>query len=90
MSARPAALAGCDAHKGRIEAGCDADFVVFDPEAEFNVTADRLHHRHAVSPYLGEQLRGLVKRTYLRGGVVFCDGEFPGETRGREFGSGIA
>jgi len=90
MAARPAVLAGCDAHKGRIEAGYDADFLVFDPEDEFTVTADRLHHRHAVSPYLGERLRGLVKRTYLRGKVVFCDGEFPGDAIGQEFGSGIA
>jgi allantoinase len=85
MAEKPAQLAGCDARKGQIAPGYDADFVVFDPEAEFTVTEDRLHHRHAVSPYLGEKLRGLVKRTYLRGEVVFQDGDFPGETRGREF-----
>jgi allantoinase len=85
MSEKPAQFAGCAEHKGRLAAGCDADFVVFDSEAEFTVTKDRLHHRHAVSPYLGERLRGVVKRTYLRGQVVFCDGEFPGGERGREF-----
>jgi allantoinase len=85
MAEQPARLAGCNARKGQIAAGYDADFVVFDPEAEFVVTQDRLHHRHAVSPYLGEKLRGLVKRTYLRGELVFQDGEFPGEVTGREF-----
>jgi len=85
MAERPARLAGCEAHKGRIAAGYDADLVVFDPEAEFTVTQDQLHQRHAVSPYLGEKLRGRVKRTYLRGGAVFCDGEFPGDAIGREF-----
>jgi len=85
MAERPARLAGCEAHKGRIAAGYDADFVVFDPEAEFTVTQDQLHQRHAVSPYLGEKLRGRVKRTYLRGRAVFCDGEFPGDAIGREF-----
>jgi allantoinase len=85
MSREPARLAGCDAHKGQIAAGYDADFVVFDPEAEFTVSADRLHHRHAVSPYLGERLRGVVKKTYLRGTAVFDDGRFPGEAFGREF-----
>jgi allantoinase len=87
MSQEPAKLVGCDRRKGRIAADYDADFVVFDTEAEFTVTEDRLHHRHAVSPYLGEKLRGLVRRTYLRGKVVFQDGEFPGEPAGREFQS---
>jgi allantoinase len=85
MSEAPARLAGCDGRKGRIAEGYDADFVVFDPEAGFTVTADRLHQRHAVSPYLGEKLNGMVKRTYLRGEVVFEDGNFPGKAVGREF-----
>jgi allantoinase len=85
MAERPALLAGCDKRKGKIAEGYDADLVVFDPEAEFRVTEDRLHHRHAVSPYLGEKLRGLVKRTYLRGKIVFQDGAFPGVVTGKEF-----
>ena len=85
MSHEPARLAGCEARKGRLAAGYDADFVVFDPEAEFTVMADRLHYRHPVSPYLGEKLRGVVKKTYLRGTAVFDDGAFRGEATGREF-----
>jgi allantoinase len=85
MALQPARLAGCGARKGQIAAGYDADLVVFDPEAEFTVTEDRLHHRHRVSPYLGERLRGIVNRTYLRGTVVFDHGRFPGEARGLEF-----
>jgi allantoinase len=85
MSQEPARLARCDQRKGRIATGYDADFLVFDTDLEFAVTEDRLHHRHAVSPYLGEKLRGLVRRTYLRGKVVFQDGEFPGDPAGREF-----
>jgi allantoinase len=86
MAERPARLAGCDARKGRIAAGFDADFVVFDPEAEFVVAEDKLHYRHAISPYLGERLRGVVKATYVRGKAVFEDGEFPGEPSGKEYG----
>jgi allantoinase len=87
MSEGPARLAGCESRNGRIAAGYDADFVVFDSEAEFVVTTERLHHRHAVSPYLGEKLRGVVKATYLRGQAVFSDGTFPGEPIGREYQS---
>jgi allantoinase len=85
MAREPARLAGCEARKGQIAAGYDADFVVFDPETEFTVIADWLHHRHPVSPYLGERLRGLVKKTFLRGAAVFDNGSFPGEASGREF-----
>ena len=84
MAERPAWLAGCSSQKGRLAAGCDADFVVFDPEAEFTVTRDRLHHRHKISPYLGERLRGTVRRTYVRGRLVYHDGEFVGVPAGRE------
>jgi allantoinase len=84
MAERPARLAGCAARKGRIAEGCDADFVIFEPEAEFVATEDRLYYRNPVSPYLGKRLRGVVKATYLRGQAVFSDGQFCGEARGRE------
>ncbi|MGA9259465.1 MAG: allantoinase AllB [Candidatus Sulfotelmatobacter sp.] len=85
MAAAPARLAGCASRKGRIAAGYDADFVVFDPDREFTVTENRLHYRHPVSPCLGETVRGVVKATYLRGNAVFREGEFPGEPGGREY-----
>lgn len=84
MAAEPARLAGCDKRKGRIAAGYDADFVVFDSDSEFVVTEEKLHYRHPVSAYLGETLRGVVKATYLRGNPVFAEGIFPGEPVGRE------
>lgn len=85
MAEGPAQLAGCHGRKGRIAAGCDADLVVFDPDATFQMTPERLHYRHRLSPYLGETLSGVVKATYLRGQPVFADGGFPGEPSGREW-----
>jgi allantoinase len=84
MSAEPARLAGVESRIGQLRAGLHADFVVFDPDAEFTVTKERLYHRHQVSPYLGETLRGVVKATYLRGEPVFENGEFKGQPRGKE------
>jgi len=89
MCEGPAMLAGFSHRKGRIAPGFDADLVIFDPDAEFLVTADRLHFRHAVSPYLGVQLSGLVQTTILRGEVVFdrdarAGQQFPGPPSGRE------
>jgi allantoinase len=84
MAEGPARLAGCDSRKGRIGAGYDADFVVFDADREFVLTEDKLYYRHPVSPYLRETLRGVVKATYLRGNLVFSEGKFPGEPAGQE------
>jgi allantoinase len=58
-------------HKGQISVGYDADFCVWDPESEWTVVGQQLHHRHSVTPYDGEQLRGLVKQTYVRGKLVY-------------------
>jgi allantoinase len=84
MSSAPAALAGIDHRAGKLEAGRDANFIVFDTDAEFTVTAERLHYRHAISPYLNETLRGVVKATYLRGDAVYREGSFASKPSGRE------
>jgi allantoinase len=84
MAAKPARLAGMTGRKGALVAGSDADFVVFDPDAEWTVTEPDLHFRHKLSPYLGTKLRGRVKETWLRGAPVFRRGEYVGSPSGRE------
>lgn len=70
LSTAPARIFGLPL-KGRIAVGCDADFCVWDPESEWTVVGPELHHRHGVTPYDGENLRGLVKQTYVRGQLVY-------------------
>jgi allantoinase len=84
MAEAPAKLVGCQLQKGKIAAGYDADLVVFDEASDFLVTRERLHHRHAFSPYLNEKLKGEVKATYVRGRLVFADNTFHGKPEGRE------
>jgi allantoinase len=84
MSSAPAALAGIGSQAGALVAGRDANFVIFDSEASFEVVPGKLHFRHAVSPYVGETLRGVVKATYLRGKAVYREGEFASSPVGRE------
>ncbi len=84
MAVGPARLAECESRKGRIAKGYDADFVVFDPDAKFVAQQEHLYYRHRISPYLGEELRGLVRATYLRGNCVFDGSAFPGEPSGQE------
>ena len=71
MSSAPAALAGLGDRAGALTPGHDASFVVFDPDASCVPTANDLHTRHAISPYVGEKLIGRVESTYLRGEQVF-------------------
>jgi allantoinase len=84
MGGRPAALAGVAGRKGCIAAGLDADFVVFDADASWQVGAGDLHFRHKVSPYVGQHLKGRVQATFLRGECVYRGGQFSKSANGRE------
>jgi allantoinase len=74
MSEGPARVAGLSATKGALAAGRDADLVLFRPDDEFTVDPARLRHRHAMTPYHGRRLAGVVEATYLRGVEVFRRG----------------
>jgi allantoinase len=87
MAERPADLVGLS-HKGRIAVGGDADLVAFAPDEEFTVDPGGLHHRHAVTPYAGLTLAGVVRQTWLRGESIFVRGRSAGtgehgQARGR-------
>jgi allantoinase len=71
MCAAPARLAGLEGRKGAIAPGYDADLVVWDPEASFEVRPEELQHRHKITPYAGRTLAGVVRRTFVRGETVY-------------------
>ena len=62
--------------KGKIAKGYDADFVVWSPERSFTVTKDMIHYKHKITPYLNEELYGVVEQTWLGGEKVFDEGKF--------------
>ncbi|MEZ4365728.1 MAG: allantoinase AllB [Kofleriaceae bacterium] len=82
MCAAPAALAGLVGRKGVLAAGADADLVVFDPDAPFEVVPSALRHRHKLTPYAGETLHGVVHTTFLRGEPIWSDGRLHATDRG--------
>jgi allantoinase len=85
----PAKLIGLADRVGSIEPGKQANLVAFNPEATLTITPEILHYRHKISPYMGEQLRGVVRSTWLRGEKIFTRMEtgdtFPTAPRGREY-----
>ncbi|GAA4382951.1 allantoinase AllB [Hymenobacter koreensis] len=71
LSSNPAKFIGMSHRKGQIAKGYDADLLVFDAEKQFTVEAGMVQHKHKVSPYLGQELRGVVEQTYLQGVAVY-------------------
>ncbi|XVF25820.1 hypothetical protein REPUB_Repub13aG0246500 [Reevesia pubescens] len=74
-SERPAKLARLHS-KGAIAIGNDADIVVWEPELEFDLNADHpMYVKHpSISAYLGKRLSGKVLATFVRGNLVFKEG----------------
>ncbi|HEX7415293.1 MAG TPA: allantoinase AllB [Bacteroidia bacterium] len=76
MSERIAKFIGFEKTKGQLKKGYDADIVVWNPEEKFTVVASDIHYRHKISLYIGEELNGVIKRTYVGGKKVFENGNF--------------
>ncbi|XP_028042305.1 uncharacterized protein LOC114252031 [Bombyx mandarina] len=82
LSSGPAHLCSIQHKKGAIKPGLDADLVFFDPEAEFVITTDIIRHKNKLTPYLNMKLKGVVKKTYLRGQLIYGDGNVIGQPIG--------
>jgi allantoinase len=70
----PARQVSLESRKGSLAADCDADVVIWNPNREFIVDGEQLEHRHKLTPYQGERLRGVVEKTFLRGRKIY-DGQ---------------
>jgi len=78
----PARQVNLDSRKGSIAVGRHADFVIWDPYREFTVNAAELHHRHKLTPYDGQRLNGVVRKTFLRGRMIYDEGNLVQEAMG--------
>jgi allantoinase len=83
MCRAPAAFIGLGDRKGKIAAGYDADLVAWNPEAQFTAEPSMIHHHHKVTPYEGQQLYGVVEKTFLRGTKIYERGRSWSEPSGK-------
>ena len=83
MSTNPAKFCGLGKRKGRLAPSFDADFVVFDDHAEYVIEEQNIFYRHKLSPYIGARVTGVVEKTYLRGNLVYSDGDIIGVPKGQ-------
>lgn len=74
-SERPSKLAGQNL-KGAIISGNHADLVVWEPDVEFELDQNhKTYHKHpSISAYMGKRLSGKVLATFVRGNLVYGDG----------------
>jgi dihydropyrimidinase len=84
LATNPARLHGLYPRKGTIAVGSDADLVIFDPERELTISADRMRSRSDYTIYEGQTVTGVPETVLVRGEVVVHDGELmvePGHGR---------
>ncbi len=81
MCEAPARLYGM-VGKGAVKPGYDADFTLVDLQAERTIRNGHLQTRVNWSPYDGCTLKGEVKKTIVRGKVVYENGVVVAEGRG--------
>ena len=74
-SETPAKRYGLHPLKGHLGVGADADFVLVDPKASWNIESGDLLSKAGWSPYSGRTLRGQAVATYLRGEEIARDGQ---------------
>jgi len=62
-------------NKGSLDPGTDADVVVFDPEETYEIDPEENFSKANFSIYEGREVTGRVKKTFVRGELVYDDGE---------------
>jgi allantoinase len=72
---KPAKSLGPKFKKGKIEKGYDADLLVLNPDKSFIVHEASILHAHKITPYLNNELYGVVEQTWLGGIRVFNNGQ---------------
>jgi len=90
LCSNPAKVFGLFPRKGTLSIGSDGDLVIFDPNAPWTLKAGLLQTNSDFSPFENMPLAGRVKKTILRGEVVYEDGKYCGTSHGGKFIVGIA
>ncbi len=70
-------------NKGDIDVGLDADLVLLDPDETWTIRGADSLSAQGYTPFEGLEVTGRVKKTFLRGQLVFDNGKVQGTPSGR-------
>ncbi len=76
-STNPAQIFGCT-QKGSLTVGKDADIVIYDPKKDFTISVTNMHSDYDHTIWEGKTIHGYPVMTYVRGKLVYDNGEFVG------------
>jgi dihydropyrimidinase len=79
VSTAPAKMFGLYPRKGTIAVGSDADIVIWDPEAEYTLSAETHHMNVDYSIFEGRKVKGNTEAVISRGEVIVDGSEFLGK-----------
>src|SRR4051812_5740487 len=79
LSTNQARIYGAYPRKGALVPGADADIVLWDPQLSTTVTAENRHGNVDYTPYEGMTFDGGPTSVWVRGNLVYKDGEIVGE-----------
>lgn len=77
-STNVAKIFGCD-KKGSIAVGKDADIVIYDKDKDFTISVGNMHSDYDHTIWEGKTLHGYPVKTFVRGELVYDNGEFVGK-----------
>ena len=75
-STAPARIFGMYPKKGTIAPGSDADIVIWDPNAEYTISASTHHMRVDYSMFEGFKVKGNARQVLSRGEMIVENGNY--------------
>jgi dihydropyrimidinase len=79
LSTNQARIYGMYPRKGALVPDADADIVLWDPELSITATVENRHGNVDYTPYEGMTFKGGPASVYVRGNLIYKDGEIVGE-----------
>jgi allantoinase len=82
LTEHPAKFIKVDKRKGRIAVGYEADLLVWNPHDSRRIIPSDILFRHKISPYIGEELFGMIHQTIVNGSSVYHNNEITARNAG--------
>ena len=82
VTSKPAAFIKAN-NKGKLSVGADADIVIWDSKGSKIVQQEDILFKHKISPYIAENLTGIVIETIVNGETVFSKNQIKTKNKGK-------